>query len=113
MGRYIDEILQPGEKVTFSTTIHWIIYLPAILAWIASACVFLMLRGTLTDVANIVWVSLSGILALIAAYWTFRAWFRRWTSETDVTSLRVVHKEGFIKRETFEMSLDRVESVDV
>ncbi len=35
------------------------------------------------------------------------------TSETDVTNLRVVHKEGFIQRETFEMNLDKVESVDV
>ena len=42
-----------------------------------------------------------------------RAWFQRWTTETDVTNMRVVHKEGFIKRRTFEMSLDKVESVDV
>jgi uncharacterized membrane protein YdbT with pleckstrin-like domain len=27
--------------------------------------------------------------------------------------MRVVHKEGFIKRRTFEMNLDKVESVDV
>ena len=27
--------------------------------------------------------------------------------------MRVVHKTGFIKRQTFEMSLDKVESVDV
>ena len=26
------------------------------------------------------------------------AWFHRWTTETDVTNLRVVHKTGFIKR---------------
>jgi uncharacterized membrane protein YdbT with pleckstrin-like domain len=41
------------------------------------------------------------------------AWFHRWTTETDVTNLRVVHKSGFIQRRTFEMSLDKVESVDV
>ena len=35
MGRYIDEILQPGEKVLYSTNAHWIFYGPAILAWIA------------------------------------------------------------------------------
>jgi uncharacterized membrane protein YdbT with pleckstrin-like domain len=27
--------------------------------------------------------------------------------------MRVVHKTGFIRRQTFEMSLDKVESVDV
>jgi uncharacterized membrane protein YdbT with pleckstrin-like domain len=41
------------------------------------------------------------------------AWFHRWTTETDVTNMRVVHKTGFITRQTFEMSLDKVESVDV
>src|SRR5579863_9823504 len=29
MGRYIDEILQPGEKVLYSTNAHWIFYWPA------------------------------------------------------------------------------------
>ena len=48
-----------------------------------------------------------------ALYWTVTAWFHRWTTETDVTNLRVVHKTGFIKRRTFEMALDKVESVDV
>jgi uncharacterized membrane protein YdbT with pleckstrin-like domain len=42
-----------------------------------------------------------------------RAWFRRWTTETDVTNLRVVHKEGFITRKTFEISIDKVASVNV
>ena len=30
MGRYIDEILQPGEKVLYSTNAHWMFFLPAI-----------------------------------------------------------------------------------
>ena len=51
--------------------------------------------------------------AILALYWTLKAWFHRWTTETDVTNLRVVHKTGFIKRRTFEISLDKVESVDV
>ena len=47
------------------------------------------------------------------AYKTVTAWFHRWTTETDVTNFRVVHKTGFVKRQTFEMSVDKVESVDV
>jgi uncharacterized membrane protein YdbT with pleckstrin-like domain len=112
MGRYIEEILQPDEKVLFSTTIHWIIYLPAILAWIAAIFFFALQRGEVTGI-NLVWLALSGLSALLALYWSVRAWFQRFTNETDVTNLRVVHKEGFIKRETFEMNLDKVESVDV
>ena len=36
MGRYIDDILQPGEKVLYSTNAHWIFYWPAIISWIAA-----------------------------------------------------------------------------
>jgi len=42
-----------------------------------------------------------------------KGWFQRWTTETDVTTLRVVHKEGFITRKTFEISIDKVASVSV
>src|SRR5580692_10625934 len=85
MGRYIDQILQPGEKVLYSTNAHWIFYLPAIGAWIA----------------------------VVVLYWTVSSWIDPATTETDVTNMRVVHKTGFIKRRTFEMALDKVESVDV
>ncbi len=41
------------------------------------------------------------------------AWFKRWTTEIDVTNRRIVYKRGFIKRHTVEMNMDKVESVDV
>jgi uncharacterized membrane protein YdbT with pleckstrin-like domain len=113
MGRYIDDILQPGEKVLFSTNAHWIFYLPAIAAW-ALAVVFLILSYMFaTDTPRLICWSLAAISAIAALYKMLTAWFHRWTTETDVTNLRVVHKTGFIKRDTFEMSLDKVESVDV
>ena len=114
MGRYIDEILQPGEKVLYSTNAHWVFYLPAIAAWIV-ALVLLVLSRTDHDRERsccCAWRPPS-VVALAALYWTVKAWFHRWTTETDVTNLRVVHKTGFIKRRTFEMALDKVESVDV
>jgi uncharacterized membrane protein YdbT with pleckstrin-like domain len=113
MGRYIDDILQPGEKVLYSTNAHWIFYLPAIAAWIVALVFFILSRNTLNETLVLVWLSLAAIAGLAALYWTLKGWFHRWTTETDVTNLRVVHKTGFIKRRTFEMSLDKVESVDV
>jgi uncharacterized membrane protein YdbT with pleckstrin-like domain len=114
MARYIDDILQPGEKVLYSTNAHWIFYLPAIAAW-AAVLVLLVLSGTTSAVPSLMlvcWAS-AAVVAIAALYWTFRAWFHRWTTETDVTNMRVVHKTGFIKRRSFEMALDKVESVDV
>ena len=113
MGRYIDEILQPGEKVLFSTNAHWIFFLPAIIGWIVAG-VFLVLSGIVpAGPSALICLSLSGISAIAALYKTATAWFHRWTTETDVTNFRVVHKTGFVQRQTFEMSVDKVESVDV
>jgi len=113
MARYIDEILQPGERVLYSTNAHWIFYFPAILAWIVAIALFVVSRQA--DIYSVMIVCLfgSGLVALAALYWTVKGWFHRFTTETDVTNLRVVHKTGFIKRRTFEMALDKVESVDV
>jgi uncharacterized membrane protein YdbT with pleckstrin-like domain len=113
MGRYIDEILQPGEKVLYSTNAHWIFYFKAIVAWIVAVVLLVLSRATTTEGIILLCLSAASVVALVALYWTAAAWFHRWTTETDVTNMRVVHKTGFIKRRTFEMSLDKVESVDV
>jgi uncharacterized membrane protein YdbT with pleckstrin-like domain len=113
MGRYIDDILQPGEKVLYSTNAHWIFYWPAIAAWIVAAVLLVLSRATVTEGVVLLCLSASAVVGLAALYWSATAWFHRWTTETDVTNMRVVHKAGFIKRRTFEMSLDKVESVDV
>jgi uncharacterized membrane protein YdbT with pleckstrin-like domain len=113
MARYIDEILQPGEKVLYSTNAHWMFYLPAIAAWILVAVFLILSRLTTVDGVVVLCWAIAAVAAVAALYWTFRAWFHRWTTETDVTNMRVVHKTGFIQRRTFEMALDKIESVDV
>lgn len=113
MGRYIDEILQPGEKVLYSSNAHWIFYLPAFAAWAVAVILLTLTRFTINENLVLLCLGSATVVALVALYWSMRAWFHRWTTETDVTNLRVVHKTGFIKRDTFEMSLDKVESVDV
>jgi uncharacterized membrane protein YdbT with pleckstrin-like domain len=113
MGRYIDDILQPGEKVLYSTNAHWIFYGPAIAAWIVALILFILSRESTAEGIVLLCLSASAVVAIGALYWAVKAWFHRWTTETDVTNMRVVHKTGFIKRRTFEMSLDKVESVDV
>ena len=111
MARYIDEILQPGEKVLYSTNAHWIFYLPAIWAWIVVG-ILVFVSGLFPPLALPSWAA-AAVVAVVALYFTFKAWFHRLTTETDVTNRRVVHKTGFITRKTFEMALDKIESVDV
>jgi uncharacterized membrane protein YdbT with pleckstrin-like domain len=111
MGRYIDEILQPGEKVLYSTTAHWIFYLPAIAAWIV-VLALVAAAGAVPPMA-LVGLPAAAVIAVVALYFTVRGWFHRFTTETDVTDRRVVHKTGFINRHTFEIALDKIASVEV
>jgi len=113
MGRYIDEILQPGEKVLYSTNLHWIFYWRAIAGWIAALVLLVLSRAVASESAMLFCLAAAAVVALAALYWTVSFFNVPATTETDVTNLRVVHKCGFIRRRTFEMSLDKVESVDV
>ena len=113
MGRYIDQVLQPGEKVLYSAKPHWIFYLPAFALWIAAAGALALSQLGADPRLQLGLLGLAALIALFAAIAMLRAWFHRWTTETDVTSFRLVHKTGFIKRRTFEMSLDKIESVDL
>jgi uncharacterized membrane protein YdbT with pleckstrin-like domain len=108
--RYVERILQPGEKVVYAGTIHWIIYAPAmIMLLLALAALTLAGQGR----TGMSWSIASMGFAAAAAVMFSSAWFRRWTTEIDVTDRRIVYKTGFIRRHTVEMNMDKVESVDV
>jgi len=105
--RYIERILQPGEKLLYAGTLHWVVYLPAMLLM---ALAFAALFGATLFPPL---VAVAALLAVVACGSFFRAWFRRWTTEVDVTNRRIVYKRGFIRRHTIEVNMDKVESVDV
>jgi uncharacterized membrane protein YdbT with pleckstrin-like domain len=107
--KYVEEVLQPGEKILFASTIHWLIYTPAILLLIAAiAATFQTLGGS-----EFVWRLISLLCFAAALLSAARAWFKRWTTEIAVTDRRIIYKRGFIRRHTIEMNMDKVESVDV
>jgi uncharacterized membrane protein YdbT with pleckstrin-like domain len=49
-------------------------------------------------------------VALILA---LRAWFVRWMTEFVVTARRVIYVHGFIQRQSTEVHMNQIESVDV
>jgi len=108
---YVDEILEPGEKVVFKTRLSWTLYGWAIVyALVALALTFFSASAAGFGVAVFVVAALSALAALVSFA---RAWFRRWTTEIAVTDRRVVLKRGFVRRHTVEMNMQKVESVDV
>ena len=41
------------------------------------------------------------------------AWIKKWTSEFAITTRRIVIKHGLVQRNTFEMNLSKIETVNV
>ena len=110
--RYIDRVLQPGEQILYSSKLHWMIYLPAVLSLIIAIGIFGFALSADRDTAGIAF--LVGVTLFVFALFIFiGAWIERWTTEIEVTDRRVVYKRGLIRRETVEMNMDKVESVDV
>ena len=108
---YVRSVLQPGEKIRFATTIHWITYAPGVLVAVLGCAAYWMAVQPVS--AYGIWVGIALFLFAGAAVLLFRAWFKRWTTEIAVTDRRIIHKWGFIYRETNEMQLSKVESVKV
>lgn len=107
--RYIERILEPGERVIHTSRLHWIIYFPGIVLVLVGAGLFVVAA----TMPQLIWVSLSAFFAIVGFSMLFLAWFRRWTTEFDVTDRRIVYKRGFIWRHSVEMNMNKVESVDV
>ena len=63
MGRYIDDILQPGEKVLYSTNAHWVFYLPALAAWIVALALYIIARNTAGPGLETMWLVLAAAAA--------------------------------------------------
>ena len=108
--KYIEKVLQPGEKIVFSSTLSWAVYFPSVLLWLAA--LLLAVAGSALQPSH-AWLWSALVVALLAVASGVKAWFRRWTTEIDVTDRRVVYKRGFIRRHTIEINMDKVESVDV
>jgi uncharacterized membrane protein YdbT with pleckstrin-like domain len=106
---YIKHVLQPGETVRYQGSVHWILYLPAIL--LASATVGILFV-TLAASWQYGWLLIA--LCLIATFiLAVHAWWVRWITEIVVTDRRVIYVHGFIRRDSIEMHMNQIESVDV
>jgi hypothetical protein len=115
---YVEKILQPDEQIIHRASIHWVVYLRAIVL-LAFGCLAIgwfvvqpqqigdsgFFGGTLAGVG--------GVLLLAGIYSFFDALIERHCTELAITSLRVIAKIGFIRRRTWEINAAKVEGVEV
>jgi small-conductance mechanosensitive channel len=107
---YVQRVLQPGEQVRHISSIHWIVYwLGVAVALLAVVAYWLSITRALTGL----WRYTAYALAFIAVVLLIQQWFGWWVTEIAVTNRRVIYKKGLIRRQTNEMNMDKVESVQV
>jgi uncharacterized membrane protein YdbT with pleckstrin-like domain len=109
---YVTRVLQPGESVVHLSRIHPVIFLPAVLWFLAALVLFIAalsmdgdfrIGGEALAVFAVIFGLAAGLPALI----------RRATTELAVSDRRVIYKSGVLARHTLEMNRSKVESVDV
>jgi uncharacterized membrane protein YdbT with pleckstrin-like domain len=113
---YVESILQPGESIVHRTGPHWYVYLPAAILAVLAVAALVAARAVLSpddDVLPLILLIVGAVLAVFALGWWLRAFLRRWSTELVATNRRIVYKTGLLSRHTAEMSLDKVESIDV
>jgi len=108
---YVQRVLQPGETVRHTASIHWIVYLPGAVFALVGAAIFGY--SQMTASGRVFWEVVAGLFGIIGLFLLVPEWFTWWTTEIAVTNLRIIYKAGFISRSTVEMHMDKVESVDV
>ena len=107
---YVQRVLQPGEQVRHISSIHWIVYWPGVaLALLAVVAYWLSETRLLPGI----WRYTAYALALVAVVLLIKQWFQLWVTEIAVTDRRVIYKKGLIRRQTNEMNMDKVESVQI
>jgi uncharacterized membrane protein YdbT with pleckstrin-like domain len=108
---YVREVLQPGEEIRFRTNIHWFVYLPALVMFVVGLAFALWYASTGNQ--HHILLILSGLSALAGVLLFIPGWLKRFGTEIAVTDRRVIYKTGLVQRDTTEINMAKIESVDV
>jgi hypothetical protein len=108
---YVNKVLQPGEQVLRIGHRHWIVYYKAIFFALLALAVFGFGYENYTYRGYA--VVTGGVISAVALIFLVGAWFQQAILEIAVTNKRIIHKTGFIRIHTNEMSVDKVVTVTV
>ncbi len=101
---YIEKNLMNGENILYRGKLHWVVFLWPVI-WLIVAIMFFGGRG---DTAAV-----GGLFVLIAIITGIASFINYTTSEFGITNKRVIVKVGFIRRNSLEVLLNKVEGIQV
>jgi uncharacterized membrane protein YdbT with pleckstrin-like domain len=101
---YIEKNLMNGEALLYQGKLHWIVYLGPVFCFIIA--IWLLCWG---DEAKFVGM----LFFFIALASGIGSYINRATSEFGITNKRVIVKVGFIRRNSLEVLLNKIESIQV
>ncbi len=102
---YIEKNLMNGENILYRARLHWVIFFWPVI-WFIVAIVLFSRSG---DVA----VNVGRLCILIAVVKAISSFISISTSEFAVTNQRVIAKVGFIRRNSLEVLLGKIEAIQV
>ena len=116
---YVDENLMQDEIVIYKADVHWLVFLPTIITFLASFFILSIASvgthelGILIYELGLFMKILGGFLFILSVVSFLHALIIKKTTELAVTSKRVIAKTGFISRRTTELNHSKVESFKV
>lgn len=116
---YVEKNLIPGEEILFRTRHHWIVMfgllaLGTVLdAAGVAAIIYAEYDKALEPTTRNILLILAFALLIAGSLFTVYGILKRNATEMLVTNKRVIVKTGILSRRTFEMLLQRIESIGV
>ena len=102
---YIEKNLMNGESIVHRSHLHWIIFIWPVFWFIVTIMFFIVVGGNAIIV---------GILIFLVTIVTgIHSFIKYKTSEFGITNKRVILKFGFIRRNSLEVLLNKVEGIQV
>lgn len=107
MASYVDSNLSNGEQVISRAKVSWLAFFPRLVFGTLFLLVGLINAGAGIKGSGPMWFGIIGAIMVLSAVITV------YTTELALTNKRIIAKFGFIRRETVELRLEKVESIGV
>ena len=111
--KYVEQVLQPGETVVYATSLHWLVYLRAVVLVVLALACLIVASGIGEPALALALQMIAALFGLLALLSGLGALIRRMTTELAVTDRRVIYKTGILQRHSMEMNVSKVETVGV